>query len=31
MLAVAAGEVDEAWPASWLRERTREMGQPHSG
>ncbi len=31
MLAVAAGEVDEAWLASWLRERTREIGQPHSG
>jgi len=31
MLAVAAGEVDEAWLASWLRERTREVVQPHSG
>ena len=31
MLAVAAGQVDEAWLAPWLRERTREMGPPHSG
>lgn len=31
MLAVAAGDVDEAWLASWLRERTRQIGQPHSG
>lgn len=31
MLAVAAGEVDEAWFASWLRDRTRKVGQPHSG
>ena len=31
MLAVAAGKVDEAWLTSWLRERARETGQPHSG
>ena len=31
MLAVAAGEVDEAWLASWLSERTRQKGKPHSG
>ncbi|MEX0757086.1 MAG: Fic family protein, partial [Acidimicrobiia bacterium] len=27
MLAIAAGEVDEAWTAAWLRERVRFVDQ----